>query len=111
MRGERATGYDHAHMNRPTKLDAHDVDVWLKAHPGWARDAEGALARSFTFPDFSSALAFVVRVGLAAEKKDHHPDVTLGWGKASVHWTTHDAKGITSLDLELAAQTDSFTGA
>jgi 4a-hydroxytetrahydrobiopterin dehydratase len=50
----------------------------------------------------------VVRVGLAAEKKDHHPDVELGWGRARVLWTTHDAGGITSLDVELAALTDSF---
>src|SRR5277367_1401533 len=95
-------------MTRPTKLEPREVDAWIAAHSEWKVDAGKALARAFTFPDFSSALAFVVRVGMAAEKKDHHPDVELGWGKARVVWTTHDAGGITSLDLELAAMTDSF---
>ena len=66
---------------------------------------EGALARTFTFPDFASALAFVVKVGCAAEKRDHHPDVELGWGKARIAWSTHDAGGITQLDLDMAEAT------
>ena len=57
------------------------------------------------FPDFSAALGFVVRVGLIAEKRDHHPDISFGWGKAHVLWSTHDAGGITQLDLDLAEET------
>jgi 4a-hydroxytetrahydrobiopterin dehydratase len=104
---EARVKYDQV-MPRPTKLDAREVDTWLAAHPGWARAGDGAIARGFTFPDFSAAMGFVVRVGLAAEKKDHHPDVELGWGKARVLWSTHDAGGITALDLELATLTDSL---
>ena len=40
------------------------------------------------------------------EKRDHHPDVLVGWGKARVLWTTHDAGGLTRLDLDLAEATD-----
>jgi 4a-hydroxytetrahydrobiopterin dehydratase len=92
-------------MTRPSKLDPSAIDPWLAAHPGWQRSGD-ALERSFKFPDFASALAFTVRLGMLAEKRDHHPDVLLGWGKAKVLWTTHDAGGITALDLELAAATD-----
>jgi 4a-hydroxytetrahydrobiopterin dehydratase len=95
-------------MARPTKLDPRDIETWLASHPEWSAQGGAALTRAFKFPDFSAALAFVVRVGLAAEKKDHHPDVELGWGRARVQWTTHDAGGITSLDVELATLTDSF---
>jgi 4a-hydroxytetrahydrobiopterin dehydratase len=95
-------------MARPTKLDAREIETWLAAHPEWSAQGGVALTRAFKFPDFSAALAFVVRVGLAAEKRDHHPDVELGWGRARVLWTTHDAGGITSLDVELATLTDSF---
>jgi 4a-hydroxytetrahydrobiopterin dehydratase len=95
-------------MVRPTKLEAREIETWLASHPGWSAGDGVALTRAFEFPDFSSALAFVVRVGLAAEKRDHHPDVELGWGRARVLWTTHDAGGITSLDIELATLTDSF---
>jgi 4a-hydroxytetrahydrobiopterin dehydratase len=99
-------------MARPVLLPAADVDAWLAAHPGWAR-AEGgkALVRAYRFADFSQALAFVVRVGLAAERRDHHPDVEFGWGRARVVWSTHDAGGITDLDLQLAVTTDELAGA
>jgi 4a-hydroxytetrahydrobiopterin dehydratase len=94
-------------MARPTKLDTAVVSAWLGAHPGWERVGE-ALVRKFTFPDFATALAFVVRMGCWAERHDHHPDVELGWGRARVAWSTHDAGGITPLDLELAEVTDSL---
>lgn len=94
-------------MARPGKLEGSVVDVWLAAHPGWAREGE-ALVRAFKFPDFSAALGFTVRLGLLAEKRDHHPDVLLGWGKSRVLWTTHDAGGITQLDLDLAEATDAL---
>ena len=95
------------HMARPAKLDRPDVDAWLNAHPGWEREGD-ALVRSFKLADFGAALGFAVRLGMIAEKRDHHPDILIGWGKARVLWTTHDAGGITSLDLELAEATDSL---
>jgi 4a-hydroxytetrahydrobiopterin dehydratase len=97
-------------MARPTKLDATVVDAWLAQHPGWERAGTGALAKRFGFPDFATALAFTVRVGCLAEKNDHHPDVELGWGRARVLWSTHDAGGITQLDLDAAATTDKLAG-
>ena len=96
-------------MARPSKLLAGTVDAWLTAHPGWAREGE-ALVRSYKLADFGAAVAFTVRLGFVAEKRDHHPDVNVGWGKARVLWTTHDAGGITELDLELAAATDELGG-
>jgi 4a-hydroxytetrahydrobiopterin dehydratase len=97
-------------MARPTRLDASAVDAWLAVHPGWTRSGE-AVVRAFEFPDFATALAFVVRTGCWAEKHDHHPDVELGWGRARVLWTTHDASGVTQLDLDAAAACDAAAGA
>ena len=98
---------------RPSKLDAQTLEKWLGSHAGWEKAEAGgqeALARTFKFADFSAALGFVVRVGLVAEKRDHHPDVELGWGRARVVWTTHDQKGVTSLDTELAEASDKIFG-
>lgn len=97
-------------MTRPTKLDRSDVDTWLASHRGWEREGgkTEALVRSFSFADFAASLAFAVRLGMIAEKRDHHPDILIGWGKARVLWTTHDAGGITRLDLELAEATESL---
>ena len=81
-------------MARPQKLESAADEEWLGAIPA---GLEGqALVRSLHFPDFSAALAFAVRLGMLAEKRDHHPDLLIGWGKARVLWTTHDAGGITS---------------
>jgi 4a-hydroxytetrahydrobiopterin dehydratase len=93
-------------MARPTKLDAAAVDAWIASHPGWVRAGEGAIAKHYKLPDFAAALAFVVRVGCLAERRDHHPDVELGWGRARVAWSTHDAGGVTQLDLDAAEATD-----
>jgi 4a-hydroxytetrahydrobiopterin dehydratase len=97
-------------MTRPTRLDATIVDAWVAAHPGWQRAGEGAIARRYAFPDFAAALAFTVRVGCLAERRDHHPDVELGWGRARVAWSTHDAGGVTQLDLDAAEATDQRFG-
>jgi 4a-hydroxytetrahydrobiopterin dehydratase len=102
-------------MARPSRLEAHEVDVWLKENPGWERVRTGdepsaaeGLSRTFKLPDFASALAFAVKLGMLAEKRDHHPDILVGWGKARVLWSTHDAGGITQLDLELARATNAL---
>ncbi len=94
-------------MARPGKLADEQIEKWLAAHAGWSRDG-GAIAKRFTFPDFGAALAFAVRVGMLAEKRDHHPDILVAWGKATVLWTTHDAGGITELDVQLAEATDAL---
>ncbi len=70
---------------------------------GWAEEA-GALERTFTFPDFAEALAFVNRIGELAEAENHHPDVELGWGRVKLRWSTHSVGGITDRDRELAGR-------
>lgn len=96
-------------MARLPKLDHEAVEAWLASHPAWERSGE-LIARTFKFRDFSEALGFVVRVGMLAEKKDHHPDVELGWGRARVAWSTHDAGGLTRFDLDAAEATDQLAG-
>jgi 4a-hydroxytetrahydrobiopterin dehydratase len=92
----------------PTQLPPTTVDAWLVAHPEWSRADGGGIARKFAFADFSSALAFGVRVGCYAERRDHHPDLEIGWGRVRVHWSTHDAGGLTHLDLDSAEATDAM---
>lgn len=92
-------------MTRPQKLADAEIAAWLAANPAWTR-AHDALVRTYEVANFSRALAFVTEVGMLAEKHDHHPDVELGWGKAKLVWTTHDAGGITSLDRSLAEASD-----
>lgn len=61
------------------------------------------LCKTWSFPDFSNALAFVVQVGILAEKMDHHPRIVLDYGSVYLELTTHSAGNqITEKDRELA---------
>jgi 4a-hydroxytetrahydrobiopterin dehydratase len=95
---------------RPSKLAPSVLDAWLAAHAGWGREGESGIARNFKQVDFASALALAVRIGCFAEKRDHHPDVQVGWGRLRVVWSTHDAGGVTQLDLDAAEATDAMAG-
>ncbi|MFT3770087.1 MAG: 4a-hydroxytetrahydrobiopterin dehydratase [Minicystis sp.] len=96
-------------MSNRAKLTDEAINVFLSAHPGWER-AEGVLSRTYSFDSYAAGIAFVVRVGFAAEARDHHPDLHVGWQKVKVAWTTHDAGGITALDTEMAARSDQLAG-
>lgn len=91
------------------KLSDEAIADFLRKHEHFRREGD-ALLRVYTFPDYASALAFVVRVSMAAEKRDHHPDVRFGWGRAEILWTTHDRGGITDLDVEMSKATEKLYG-
>jgi len=74
--------------------------------PGWQVVDEHHLTRTFTFPDFRSALDFVNRAGAVAEDEGHHPDIYLSWGKVEVRIWTHKIDGLTESDFILAAKMD-----
>lgn len=72
----------------------------------WTTEGD-ALVRDFTFADFAEALAFVNRVGAAAEAANHHPDITLhGWNKVRLVLSTHTQGRVTDADHALAATID-----
>jgi 4a-hydroxytetrahydrobiopterin dehydratase len=74
----------------------------IVAPEGWTNEG-GALTRTFTFADFSQAWAFMARVALAAEKRDHHPDWSNSWNTVTISLTSHDAgRTVTSRDVDLA---------
>ena len=68
-----------------------------------------ALSRSLKFADFGEAFGFMSRVALMAEKMDHHPEWSNVYNKVEVTLSTHDAGGITELDVRLAGFIDSIT--
>jgi 4a-hydroxytetrahydrobiopterin dehydratase len=75
----------------------------LKQLRGWrAVEGRDAIARSFAFKDFKSAFAFMTKVALKAEQMDHHPEWFNVYAKVDVTLATHDAQGVTALDVALA---------
>ena len=73
---------------------------------GWTVVGGHHIHRTFKFPDFVTALAFVNRVGAVAEEQGHHPDLLLGWGKVEVTSYTHTVDGLTEKDYVLASAID-----
>jgi 4a-hydroxytetrahydrobiopterin dehydratase len=72
---------------------------------GW-QEVDGALEREFRFADFAEALAFVNRVGEAAEAANHHPDIEIHWNRVKLRWWTHVTNEITERDREMARRTN-----
>ena len=91
------------------RLDDAEIADGLGSLPGWERRGD-RLARSFRFPDFVRAFGWMAAVALVAEKLDHHPEWRNVYGTVEVELTTHDADGITGLDLELAAEMNRLSG-
>ena len=74
-------------------------------------ERDGALRRTFEFADFSEAFAFMARVALLAEKRDHHPDWSNSWNKVDIALSTHSAGStVTDADRDLAAAIDELLG-
>lgn len=70
---------------------------------GWAEtQGREAIAKTFTFKDFNEAFGFMTRAALVAEKMDHHPEWRNVYKTVEVVLATHDAGGVTALDIELA---------
>ena len=80
------------------------ADEALMTLTEWSR-VEGdrdAIARKFVFKDFKTAWAFMSASALRAEQMDHHPEWFNVYNRVEVTLTTHDADGVTPLDLDLA---------
>jgi 4a-hydroxytetrahydrobiopterin dehydratase len=85
------------------KLSGAERSAALSDLSGW-REAEDrdALVKDFTFKSFVEAFGFMTRVALHAEKLNHHPEWSNVYNKVSILLTTHDADGLTELDVKLA---------
>lgn len=84
-----------------TKLSDDEIRERLADLPGWSLDG-GKLAREFKFADFARAFGFMASVAIEADKLNHHPEWSNVYNRVTVRLVTHEAKGITGLDFELA---------
>jgi 4a-hydroxytetrahydrobiopterin dehydratase len=76
---------------------------------GW-EEVEGrdALTKTFTFRNFNEAFGWMTRVALVAEKLNHHPEWFNVYKTVTVTLSTHDAGGLTELDVKLATRMDAM---
>lgn len=86
------------------KLSPDGRNAALTDLAGWAETQDGkAIGRTFQFKDFNEAFGFMTRAALIAEKMDHHPEWSNVYKTVKVDLSTHDAGGVTNLDVDLAA--------
>ena len=89
------------------QLSEEERDSWLRGLSGWSIAREGkAIVRTFEFVDFSEAFAFMVRVALIAETRDHHPEWSNVYNRVEITLTTHDAGGLSLRDVKMARRID-----
>jgi len=84
---------------------AAQIEERLQQLPGWYYEAE-SIQRVYETDGWPTTLMLVNAIGFCAEVADHHPDLTVSWGRVGVALSTHSAKGITEKDFELARQCD-----
>ena len=90
-------------MQRPTVLTQPELDEAVRGLPGWTCVA-GKLHREYKFADFVHAFGFMATAALAIEAMNHHPEWSNVYSQVTVDLSTHDAGGITELDVELAGK-------
>ena len=93
------------------KLAAESRKAALARLSGWS-EASGrdAISKTFTFKNFNEAFGFMTRAALVAEKMDHHPEWSNVYKTVNVTMSTHDAGGLTELDVKLAEAMDKIAG-
>jgi len=87
----------------PAPLSDLEIQRALGTLPGWSRRGP-ALTKVYAWPTFARAIEFVNRVARVADAADHHPDLDIRYTKVTCTLSTHDAGGITELDLRIAAE-------
>ena len=93
----------------PTKIPADARDVAMAGLPGWkAHPERDAIQKSFIFQNFSECWGFMSRAALLAEKMDHHPEWFNVYKQVDVTLSTHDAGGLSELDVRMAAAMDAM---
>ena len=89
------------------ELTQEERDSWMLALPEWSLAREGkAIERTFEFADFAEAFAFMTRIAIIAEKRDHHPEWFNVYNKVEITLTTHDAGGLSLRDVNMAKKID-----
>jgi 4a-hydroxytetrahydrobiopterin dehydratase len=83
------------------RLEKQEIEDRLTKISGW-RYSNGSIIKDYRLGDFREAMGFVVKIALAAEKMEHHPDLTIEYDRVKVILTTHAENGVTEKDFNLA---------
>jgi 4a-hydroxytetrahydrobiopterin dehydratase len=92
-------------------LTPTEVVTRLGQVDGWQLTGDGpqvAIEKTFRFADYHETMAFVNAVAFVAHRQDHHPDLSVHYGRCVVRFNTHDVQGLSETDFECAAMVDAL---
>jgi len=92
-------------MDIMRKLSEIEINERLLELDGWTHE-EDAIKREWIFKDYSEAMDFINMVAVIAENQNHHPQLFNVYNRVSLRFNTHDAKGITEKDFDIAKAID-----
>lgn len=89
------------------KLADIQIEKGIAEFQGWSIEGN-SIKKSFSLGDHIEAIGFVNRVAMVAEVMNHHPEIQMVYNKVAITLSTHDAGGVTELDLQLAKKIESY---
>ena len=92
-------------------LTPTEIVMRLAAVPGWKLSGDGAdaaIEKTYTFANYYETISFVNALAFIANSQDHHPDLSVHYGRCVVRFNTHDVKGISETDFECAVAIDAL---
>jgi 4a-hydroxytetrahydrobiopterin dehydratase len=87
----------------PNRLDDDEIDRQLPED--WERDGD-EIVRIYPVDDYLDGVTFATRVAEVADEEFHHPEITVRYDEVEVRLTSHEAGGITDVDVRLAGLFD-----
>lgn len=93
--------------SRSTLVEQSEAEQYLAGLPGWTIKAD-RMEKTYQFSNYLETIAFVNGLAWVAHQEDHHPDLSVHYGKVIVVFTTHDAQGLTLNDFICAAKTEAL---
>ncbi|WP_374608596.1 4a-hydroxytetrahydrobiopterin dehydratase [Diaphorobacter nitroreducens] len=92
-------------------LKATEIVAKLVDLPGWQLSGDGAdvaIEKTYRFSNYHETMAFVNAVAFIAHAQDHHPDLSVHYGRCVVRLNTHDVAGISATDIDCATRIDAL---
>lgn len=92
------------------RLTEAAIAEWLAGLNGWSAEGTASISKTFRLKDHVAAVGLVMQVAVAAEVMNHHPEVAWVYNRVTFRLSTHDAGGVTELDLALAKRIEELAG-
>ncbi len=104
--GELAAKHCKPCSGETPPIEGEQLKEMMGRVEGWQLEEDKKISKTFKFDSYEKAVKFLNEIARAAQEEDHHPDLTLSYGKVKVELSTHAVKGLSENDFIMAAKID-----